>query len=170
MPADRVRPLTFLLNGVKYTLDVQRELRITEDNLDRCLRNQAGYRNFYAQLYREAELCLVRAEDALDIWMSGQKNRIRVPSVPGVAGKMTETAIEDQVKVLPEYAAGREMQQDLRRVVGSLKDAVAAFDERGRMLSLLGRLATFDNYIGEAGVRAVTESEARRNRRSKERE
>jgi hypothetical protein len=115
------------------TLNVTKDLAITEDTLQECFETHAGFLSWYAVLHRNLEFVADTTEDAFDQWCVSEKERLRNPGI-----KQTEKALDEAVQMHPEYAELQRGVREARRRADILKDFVMAFQERGRMLVRLG--------------------------------
>ena len=115
------------------TLNVTKDLAITEDTLQECFETHAGFLSWYAVLHRNLEFVADTTEDAFDQWCVREKEKLRNPAI-----KQTEKALDESVQMHPQFTELQRQVRETRRQADILKDFVTAWLERGRMLMKLG--------------------------------
>jgi hypothetical protein len=134
---DRTQVLAFNLEGRDYKLDVGTDLHIDLPKFGNALMTQAALMAFYGGLYRTADRIVSRLELDFEIWEATQRNGIR-ERCNTEKQKLTEKAIDDQVKTILEYRVRMEQLQEAIYKRDMLRNIVDAFRDRTTMLQQIG--------------------------------
>jgi hypothetical protein len=123
-------------SGVVQFIDANRlksDLEINEIDLSASMMRHAGLFAHYAVLHSQAELQFAKKEQLLEVIESRVDKEIRDKAVAN-AQKITEAAIEKQVRADPRYIRAKSIVNEARQVSTLAKMATDTFRHRKDML------------------------------------
>jgi len=129
--------------------DFQKDLEIDIENLEveACLQAELFFK--WSKIARDAREAYDRAKLHLDITEASLAREIREnPKQHGIKGRLTEGSIQETIKTNKVYTAAVNNYIQARGESDILARAVAAMDQRKRMIEILVQLHTGEYFAG----------------------
>ena len=148
-------------NGLRFFLDPaksQKDMTVTELNLDEVMMTQASLRTFYGVMHANAEAQAARVKRRVEVQEAQLYDKHRKLALADTSVKVTEKAVENAVRLDPDYLRIHNILIEAESIVAINRATVEGIKDRRDMAIQLGADRRDENK-GALRTMARTEEE-----------